>query len=129
MTSSQEQSAPGKVFLIGAGPGAADLITLRGLRCLRLADVVIYDRLVSPELLDEAPEHALRIFAGKEPGCHTLAQEEINRLLVEHARRGRVVVRLKGGDPFVFGRGGEEALALGEAGIPFEIVPGVSAAI
>lgn len=119
----------GMVYLVGAGPGDPDLITVKGLRCLRAADVVIYDRLIGPSLLDEAPPYAGRIFAGKGPGCHTMPQDEINRLLVEHGGRGRVVVRLKGGDPFVFGRGGEEAAALAAAGVPFEVVPGVSAAI
>ena len=119
----------GKVYLVGAGPGDPDLITRKGVRCLRLADVVIYDRLVSPELLDEAPVKAERIFAGKKPGCHAMTQEQISALLIDYARLGYAVVRLKGGDPFVFGRGGEEALALSTAGIPFEIVPGVSSAI
>ncbi|MBX5449610.1 uroporphyrinogen-III C-methyltransferase [Thermogemmatispora sp.] len=119
----------GKVYLVGAGPGAPDLITLKGLRCLRAADVVLYDRLVAPELLAEARAGAELIFAGKSPGCHQMSQVEINRLLIEHARRGALVVRLKGGDPFVFGRGGEEAEALAQAGIPFEVVPGVSAAL
>ena len=119
----------GKVYLVGAGPGDPDLITRKGLRCLRLADVVVYDRLVSPELLDEAPARAERIFAGKKPGCHAMKQEQISALLIDYARLGYTVVRLKGGDPFVFGRGGEEALALSAAGIPFEIVPGVSSAI
>lgn len=122
-----EQS--GKVYLVGAGPGDADLITVKGLRCLRAADVVIYDNLVNVELLDEAPLQAQRIFVGKKPGCHSARQEEINALLIHYARENHVVVRLKGGDPFVFGRGGEEALALAEVGIPFEIVPGVSSAI
>ena len=120
---------PGKVYLVGAGPGAPDLLTLRGLRVLRRADVLVYDRLVDRRLLDEAPRRALRIFAGKTSGHHSLEQQEINALLVEHARRGCRVVRLKGGDPFVFGRGGEEALALARAGIAVEVVPGVSAAV
>jgi len=120
---------PGRVYLVGAGPGDPGLMTVRGLEVLRRARVVAYDRLVNPALLDEAPPGALRIFAGKRAGAHCLPQARINTLLVEHARRGRVVVRLKGGDPFVLGRGGEEALALAEAGIPFEIVPGVSAAV
>ena len=119
----------GKVYLVGAGPGAPDLLTVRGLRALRRADVLVYDRLVDPRLLDEAPRRALRIFAGKMSGNHSLEQEEITALLIEHARRGRRVVRLKGGDPFVFGRGGEEALALARAAIAVEIVPGVSAAV
>jgi len=124
-----EPSACGKVFLVGAGPGDAELITLKGLRSLRKADVVVYDRLIGPELLDEVPSQAERVFVGKASGRHTIKQEEINALLIKHARQGRVVVRLKGGDPFVFGRGGEEALALAQAGIPFEIVPGISSAI
>lgn len=119
----------GKVYLIGAGPGDPDLITVKGLRYLRRADVVIYDRLIAPELLEEIRPEAERIFAGKGPKKHTLPQEEINALLVDRARRGLLVVRLKGGDPFVFGRGGEEALALAEAGLPFEIVPGISSAL
>ncbi len=120
---------PGRVYLVGAGPGDPGLMTVRGIEVLRRARVVVYDRLVNPALLDEAPPRALRVFAGKHAGAHCLPQARINALLVEHARDGGVVVRLKGGDPFVFGRGGEEALALAEAGIPFEIVPGVSAAV
>src|SRR4029453_4431252 len=100
----------------------------RGRGLLRRAHVVVYDRLVHPSLLDEAPR-ARRIFAGKESGHHALPQEQINALLILHARRGRRVVRLKGGDPFVFGRGGEEAEALAGARIPFEVVPGVSSAL
>jgi uroporphyrinogen III methyltransferase / synthase len=119
----------GRVALVGAGPGDPGLITVRGLALLRRADVVVYDRLVDPRLLDEAPLEAQRIFAGKASGAHALSQERINALLIAHARRGHRVVRLKGGDPFVFGRGGEEAGALAAAGIPFEIVPGVSAAV
>jgi uroporphyrinogen III methyltransferase / synthase len=118
----------GSVALVGAGPGDPGLITVRGLELLRRADVVVYDRLVDRRLLDEAPR-ARRIFAGKASGARALTQERINALLVRHARRGRRVVRLKGGDPFVFGRGGEEAFALARARIPFEIVPGVTSAV
>ena len=117
------------MYLVGAGPGDPGLITVRGLELLRQAEVVVYDRLVHPALLDEAPPEALRVFAGKLAGLHSMPQEQINALLIAHARCGRCVVRLKGGDPFVFGRGGEEALALAEAGIPFEVVPGVSSAV
>jgi uroporphyrin-III C-methyltransferase len=108
------------VALVGAGPGDPELITVRGLARLRECEVLVYDRLVSEELLDETPAGALRI------ARDDFAQDDVNRLLVMHGRNGRRVVRLKGGDPFVFGRGGEEALALAEAGIPFELVPGVS---
>ena len=119
----------GAVYLVGAGPGDPDLLTVRGLRCLQAADVVVYDRLLDPRLLDEAPRRARRIYAGKSPARHALRQEEINALLVRHARAGRTVVRLKGGDPFVFGRGGEEVLACAAAGIPCEVVPGVTSAV
>jgi uroporphyrinogen III methyltransferase / synthase len=118
----------GSVALVGAGPGDPGLITVRGLDLLRRAQVVVYDRLVHPRLLDEAPR-ARRVFVGKATDHHTVPQEQINALLIVHARRGRRVVRLKGGDPFVFGRGGEEADALARARIPFEVVPGVSAAV
>jgi uroporphyrin-III C-methyltransferase len=119
----------GTVYLIGAGPGDPDLITVRGARALRSADVVVYDRLASPRLLDLIPSDAERIYAGKEPGRAALPQEEINRLLVDRARQGRVVVRLKGGDPFVFGRGAEEAMACARAEVPCRVVPGVTSAI
>lgn len=119
----------GRVYLVGAGPGDPGLMTVRGLEALRRAEVVVYDRLVNPVLLDEAPETARRIFAGKHARAHCLPQSRINALLIEEAREGHIVVRLKGGDPFVFGRGGEEALALADAGISFEVVPGVSAAV
>lgn len=119
----------GKVYLVGAGPGDPGLLTVRGLELLRAAEAIVYDRLVNPALLEQAPAKALRIFAGKTAGYHSLPQEEINAILIEHARAGRNVVRLKGGDPFVFGRGGEEAEALASAGITFEVVPGVSSAV
>jgi uroporphyrin-III C-methyltransferase len=118
----------GHVALVGAGPGDPGLITVRGLALLRRADVVVHDRLVDPRLLDEARPDAVRVFAGKASGAHVLSQARLNALLVAHARRGRRVVRLKGGDPFVFGRGGEEAEALAAAGVAYEVVPGVSAA-
>ncbi len=124
-----QTTSRGKVFLVGAGPGDSELITLKGLRALRIAEVVVYDRLINLDLLDEAPTHAIRVFVGKESGRHAVQQEEINALLVSYAQQGYIVVRLKGGDPFVFGRGGEEALALVKANLPFEIVPGVSSAV
>jgi uroporphyrinogen III methyltransferase/synthase len=119
----------GCVYLVGAGAGDPGLLTLRGRDLLARADVVVYDYFVSPRLLQHAPARAERIYVGKRAGARTFSQEEINRLLVERARSGAVVVRLKGGDPFVFGRGGEEALALSDAGIRFEVVPGVTAGI
>lgn len=119
----------GKAYLVGAGPGRADLITVRGLRLLQQADVVIYDRLIAQELLDEIHPDAERIFAGKRPHRHVMPQDQINAVLLERVRAGKQVVRLKGGDPFVFGRGGEEALALSDAGLPYEIVPGISSAL
>src|SRR5258708_36332164 len=120
----------GKVFLVGAGPGAPDLIAIRGADALSRAELVIYDYLVSPELLRLAPPNAELIYAGKKGGADkTIEQSELNAMLIAHARKGRVVVRLKGGDPFIFGRGGEEAEALARAGVPFEVVPGVTSAI
>jgi uroporphyrinogen III methyltransferase/synthase len=112
--------------LVGAGPGDPGLLTLRGREVLERADVVVFDHLVSPELLALAPAKANTVYVGKQAGAHTLAQDRISRLLVKEARRGRTVVRLKGGDPLIFGRGGEEAEFLAAAGVPFEIVPGVS---
>lgn len=120
---------PGRVHLVGAGPGDPRLITLRGLECLRAADVVVYDRLAPAQLVDEGPPGAERLFVGKGPRHQVMSQREINELLVDRARRGLTVVRLKGGDPFVFGRGGEEVAALVEAGIEYEVVPGVTSAI
>ena len=120
---------PAKVYLVGAGPGDPGLITVKGLACLRQADVVVYDRLVDEIILKEAPADSEKIYVGKAADRHTLEQEKINELLLEKAKQGKVVVRLKGGDPFVLGRGGEEAEVLAENGIPFEIVPGVSSAV
>lgn len=119
----------GKVYLVGAGPGDPGLITVKGLKLLARAEVVVYDHLASPRLLKEARPEAELIYVGKKAGAHSLTQEAINQLLVDKARQGLLVVRLKGGDPFVFGRGGEEAEALAQAGVPFEVVPGVTSAI
>lgn len=119
----------GKVYLVGAGPGDPKLLTLRGKECLEQADVVLYDYLANPALLSHAPSQAERIYVGRRGKGKYPAQEEINRVLIERARQGKVVVRLKGGDPFVFGRGGEEAEALASADIEFEVVPGVTAAV
>ncbi|ACL24171.1 uroporphyrinogen-III C-methyltransferase [Chloroflexus aggregans] len=119
----------GKAYLVGAGPGRADLITVRGLTVLRQADAVLYDRLIAASLLDEAPPYAERIFVGKQPGHHTFCQDGITETLVRLVRNGLQVVRLKGGDPGVFAHLAEEASALAAAGLPFEIVPGVSSAL
>jgi uroporphyrin-III C-methyltransferase len=119
----------GTVYLVGAGPGDPGLLTLRGAELLRSADVVVFDRLAAPALLELAPAGAERIYAGKEPGRAPMPQEDISALLVDRALLGRAVVRLKGGDPFVFGRGGEEALACARAGVPFEVVAGVTSAV
>jgi uroporphyrin-III C-methyltransferase len=119
----------GKVYLVGAGPGDPDLITVKGLRCLKQADVILYDRLVNPELLENAKEGAQLVYCGKLPHYHTMKQETINHFLVKYAKKGYQVVRLKGGDPFVFGRGGEEAEECRKHKVPFEIVPGITAGI
>jgi uroporphyrinogen III methyltransferase / synthase len=116
----------GQVYLIGAGPGDPDLITLKGLRCLQTADCVIYDYLVNADLLEHARDNAELIYVGKRGGHKNISQEEINALIVEKARAGKIVARLKGGDPFIFGRGGEEAEELARAGIRFEIIPGIT---
>lgn len=121
--------AAGTVYLVGAGPGDPGLITVRGLRLLRAADVIVHDRLVARELLDEARETAELIDVGKAPGRHRFAQEWINAMLIDRARQGMSVVRLKGGDPFVFGRGFEELSACRAAGIECAVVPGVSSAV
>jgi len=119
----------GSVALVGAGPGDAGLLTLNALRALQEAEVILYDRLVSDEVLALARRDADRICVGKQPGGHSIRQERIHEILLEHARAGRRVVRLKGGDPFIFGRGGEELEFLERHGIPFEVVPGITAAI
>jgi uroporphyrin-III C-methyltransferase len=119
----------GRVYIVGAGPGDPDLITVKGLRCLQQADVILYDRLVNPDLLLHAKAEAQLIYCGKLPQYHTMKQETINHFLVKYAKKGLQVVRLKGGDPFVFGRGGEEAEECAKQEIPFEIVPGITAGI
>ena len=119
----------GKVYLVGAGPGDPGLLTLRGKECLEQADVVLYDYLANPSLLAHAQDRAERIYVGRRGKGKYPEQETLNRLLIDRANAGDVVVRLKGGDPFVFGRGGEEAEALALAGIEFEVVPGVTAAV
>jgi uroporphyrin-III C-methyltransferase/precorrin-2 dehydrogenase/sirohydrochlorin ferrochelatase/uroporphyrin-III C-methyltransferase len=121
-------ASAGRVVLVGAGPGDPDLLTVKAVRALREADVVVYDRLVSDAVLALVPPGAARIHAGKSPGCHAMAQAEINDLLVRLAQGNRRVVRLKGGDPFVFGRGSEEAAHLARQGIVVEVIPGVTAA-
>jgi uroporphyrin-III C-methyltransferase len=124
----EASSMVGTVYIVGAGPGNRDLITVRGLRCLREADVVLYDRLVDTQLLEESRPNAERIYVGKETGIEDIQQRHTEELMIERARKGQTICRLKGGDPCVFGRGSEEARALREAGVPFEIIPGVSSA-
>ena len=121
--------ARGKVFLVGAGPGDQKLLTIKAFELLKEADVVIYDRLVSESILELVPKSAEKIYVGKRPKKHELTQEKITELLIKKAADGKKVVRLKGGDPFLFGRGGEEAEALAEKGVAFEVVPGVTSAI
>jgi uroporphyrinogen III methyltransferase/synthase len=125
----QNKEPRGKVYLVGGGPGDLGLVTLRAKECIEDADVIVYDHLANPEMLSWAGEEAEIIYAGKTAGAHALPQEEINRLLVDKSQEGKKVVRLKGGDPFVFGRGAEEAQAIVSAGVEFEIVPGITSAI
>lgn len=129
MTSLLDPDARGRVILVGAGPGDPDLLTLKAVEALRMADVVVHDGLIDPRVLDFAPDTAQRISVAKKRDRHTLPQEAINALIVAHVKTGAIVVRLKGGDPFVFGRGGEEVEAVRAAGLRVEVIPGVSAAL
>ncbi|HWH90260.1 MAG TPA: uroporphyrinogen-III C-methyltransferase, partial [Candidatus Binatia bacterium] len=129
MSTSKSKSGNGKVHLVGAGPGDLGLVTLRAKECIENADVIVYDHLANPETLGWAQDDAEIIDAGKTHGESRVSQNAINELLIEKAREGKQVVRLKGGDPFVFGRGAEEAQVIADAGIPFEIVPGITSSI
>ena len=128
MLKAKQHTHRGKVFLVGAGPGDPDLITLKAMRCLQKANVVLYDRLINRQLLSYAVRAKL-IYTGKRAGGDSTRQRDIEQLLIDHALDGKIVVRLKGGDPFIFGRGGEEAQALKRAGVPYEIVPGITSAM
>lgn len=119
----------GRVYLVGAGPGDPDLITVKALKCIQQADVILYDRLVNKRLLKEAKPEATLVFCGKYPSCHVMNQTTIQQLLIKFAKQGKTVTRLKGGDPLVFGRGAEEAAVLAERGIPYEIIPGITSGI
>lgn len=119
----------GKVYIVGAGPGDPELITVKGKRAIEEADLIFYDRLISKDLLDYASDDAELIYCGKKPNDHAIKQDKLNDLLVQHANNGKIVTRLKGGDPFIYGRGSEEAEQLALHDIPFEIVPGISAGI
>ena len=129
MTSLLDPDARGRVILVGAGPGDPGLLTLRAVEALRAADIVVHDGLIDPRVLDYAPPAAQRISVAKKRDRHTLPQDAINALIIAHVKAGSVVVRLKGGDPFVFGRGGEEVEAVRAAGLPVEVIPGVSSAL
>jgi uroporphyrin-III C-methyltransferase len=129
MASLLDPSARGRVILVGAGPGDPGLLTIKAVDALRQANVVVHDGLIDPAVLDHAPAHAQRISVAKKRARHTLPQDAINALIIAHVRAGSIVVRLKGGDPFVFGRGGEEVEAVRAAGLPVEVIPGVSAAL
>ncbi|PTL38808.1 uroporphyrinogen-III C-methyltransferase [Alkalicoccus saliphilus] len=118
-----------KVYIVGAGPGDIDLITVKGLKAIQKADVVLYDRLINQDLLKETKAGAELIYCGKTPGSHSMSQEKINQLLCRHALRGKTVTRLKGGDPYIFGRGGEEAQELASHSIPYEVVPGITSGV
>jgi len=119
----------GKIYLIGAGPGDPGLITVKGLEAIKEADCIIYDFLATSRLLEHAKKGAESIYVGKKGRFKSVPQEEINALIIEKARKGKIVARLKGGDPFIFGRGGEEALEIVRAGLPFEVIPGVTSAV